>query len=94
MQRTVKGTKFTYVENTLTENNEIVSALRIIVVNESDPKKAYKLAAKTLGHNFHPIKTEEHAKTYILDDEIFFKYAKPIDENKNTDNESKENEGV
>lgn len=46
MQRTVKFTKFTYVENELTENNEIVSAIKTVTVPENDDKKALRMAIK------------------------------------------------
>lgn len=74
MQRTVKFTKFTYVENELTENNEIVSAIKTVTVPENDDKKALKMATKKVGV-FVPLKTEKEEKLYRLDDEIFFKYA-------------------
>lgn len=78
MRRTVKGTKFTYAKSEMV-NGEIKTEIRSIVVNEKDPKKAYREAVKTLGHNFDPIATEEVEKLYILDDVIFFQYAKEAD---------------
>lgn len=74
MQRTVKFTRFTYVENELTENNEIVSVIKTVMVPENDDKKALKMAIKKVGV-FVPLKTEKAEKLYKLDDEIFFKYA-------------------
>lgn len=79
MQRTVKFTKFTYVENELTENNEIVSAIKTVTVPENDDKKALKMAIKKVGV-FVPLKTEKTEKLYKLDDEIFFKYAVEVTE--------------
>ena len=77
MQRTVKFTKFTYVENELTEKNEIVSAIKTVTVPENDDKKALKMATKKVGV-FVPLKTEKIEKLYRLDDEIFFKYAEEV----------------
>ena len=79
MQRTVKFTKFTYVENEITENNEIVSAIKTVTVPENDDKKALRMAIKKVGV-FVPLKTEKTEKLYKLDDEIFFKYADDVTE--------------
>ena len=79
MQRTVKFTKFTYVENEITENNEIVSAIKTVTVPENDDKKALKMATKKVGI-FVPLKTEKTEKLYKLDDDIFFKYAVEVTE--------------
>lgn len=79
MQRTVKFTKFTYVENELTENNEVVSAIKTVTVPENDDKKALRLAIKKVGV-FVPLKTEKTEKLYKLDDDIFFKYAVEVTE--------------
>lgn len=79
MQRTVKFTKFTYVENEITENNEIVSAIKTVTVPENDDKKALKMAFKEVGM-FVPLKTEKIEKLYKLDDDIFFKYAVEVTE--------------
>lgn len=79
MQRTVKFTKFTYVENELTENNEIVSTIKTVTVPENDDKKALKMAFKKVGV-FVPLKTEKTEKLYKLDDVIFFKYAVEVTE--------------
>ena len=79
MQRTVKFTKFTYVENEITENNEIVSAIKTVTVPENDDKKTLKMAFKEVGM-FVPLKTEKIEKLYKLDDDIFFKYAVEVTE--------------
>lgn len=79
MQRTVKFTKFTYVENELTENNEIVSAIKTVTVPENDDKKALRMAIKKIGV-FVPLKTEKTEKIYKLDDDIFFAYAVEVTE--------------
>lgn len=74
MQRTVYSTKFTYVKNTLTDDGQIKSELATHIVHETDEKKALKKAVKEIGM-FAPIKSEKVSDLYILDDEIFFKYA-------------------
>lgn len=74
MQRTVKSTVFTYAKNELTEKGEIRATLATIEVAETDEKKALKKAVKAVGM-FQPLKVETHEELYILDDEIFFKYA-------------------
>lgn len=74
MQRTVYSTKFTYVENEIHEDGSISSAVRTHIVHETDEKKALKKAVKEIGY-FAPIKTEKISALYVLDDEIFFKYA-------------------
>lgn len=78
MQRTVKSTRFTYVVNEIDSNNNISSRLETITIHESNPEKALKKAVKDIGY-FAPLKTEEISTLYILDDEIFFKYARIAD---------------
>ena len=78
MQRTVKSTKFTFARVTLNEKNEIETNLDTITVMEIDPKKALKKAFKEVG-TFAPIKTEICEDLYVLDDDVFFKYAKKVE---------------
>jgi len=77
MQRTVNSTKFTYVQNTI-ENGEIKSELKEVVVRETDEKKALRKAYKEVG-NFVPIKVEQVSELYVLEDDIFFKYAHKVE---------------
>lgn len=86
MQRTVKTTIFTYAKTTLNEKGEVQAELAKIEVAESDEKKALRKAVKQIGL-FAPLKTETKETLYKLDDDIFFKYAKPV-----TDEEKKEEE--
>ena len=74
MQRTVKSTRFTYAETEIL-NGELVAKVAEIKVTETDEKRAYKKAAKTLGKNFTPLKSEIVEDLWVLDDDIFFKYA-------------------
>lgn len=75
MQRTVYSTKFTYVENTIKEDGQITAEIKSVTIHETDEKKALKKAVKEIGM-FAPIKTEKVSELYVLDDDIFFKYAK------------------
>lgn len=75
MQRTVYSTKFTYAHTTINEDNTLTTELKTITVHETDEKKALKKAFKEVG-NFAPLKTEKVSALYVLDDDIFFKYAK------------------
>ena len=81
MQRTVYSTKFTYAVNEINEKGELSARLEEIVVHESDPKKALKMAIKSVGY-FAPLKTESISELYVLDDDIFFKYATVKTDNK------------
>ena len=75
MQRTVYGKRFTYAKNTINEKGELTAELATIEIPEKDEKRAYKMASKQIG-NFAPLKVEDYSKLYVLDDDIFFKYAK------------------
>lgn len=78
MQRTVKGTKFTYVHNAISEDGSITCEVRTVEVPETDPKKALKKAFKEVG-TFAPLKTETTETLWVLDDETFFKYAHKVE---------------
>lgn len=81
MQRTVKATKFTYAVNELNEQGELASRIATIEIPETDPKKALRKAFKEIG-TFAPLKTETTESLYVLDDEIFFKYAEKVEPKK------------
>lgn len=78
MQRTVYSTRITYAKTELNENNELVATMDTITVHETDEKKALKVATKKLGL-FNPLKIEKTSALYVLDDDIFFKYAKRVE---------------
>ncbi len=78
MQRTVKGTRFTYANVTI-ENGDVKTDIKTIDVPETDEKRAYKKASKMLGKNFTPIATETTETLWMLEDEIFFKYVHIVD---------------
>ena len=78
MQRTVKQTKLIYADSVLNEEGVLETRLNEIVVNEANPKKALKMAFKKVGL-FKPLKVETVENLYVLDDEIFFKYAQKVE---------------
>lgn len=84
MQRTVYSTKITYAKMEVDRDGNLLSHLDTIVIHETDEKKAIKQAVKKLGM-FQPIKVEKISALYVLDDEIFFKYAKIQQDNTSTD---------
>lgn len=75
MQRTVYSTKFTYVDSKVNPDGTITANLATIEIPETDEKRAYKKARDILNHDFHPIITEKVSALWVLDDDIFFKYA-------------------
>lgn len=77
MQRTAKTTRYTYAKVTI-ENGQTKIDVRKVDVTETDPKKAYKLAVKTIGHSFDPISTEVIETLWYMPDELWFKYATPV----------------
>ena len=81
MQRTVKSTKFTYGVNELDEKGNILVKVATVEIPETDEKKALKKAFKQVG-TFAPLKVETVEKLYVLDDEIFFKYATVAEQSK------------
>lgn len=78
MQRTVKATKFTYAVNELLENGTLAGRIETVEVPETDEKKALKKAFKKVGP-FTPLATEITETLYVLDDDIFFKYAQKVE---------------
>ena len=78
MQRTVKGTRISYAVSEVKNDGTLTATLHYVDVAETDEKKAYRKAVKQLGFNFTPLKYEPFETLYILDDAIFFQYAKPV----------------
>ena len=78
MQRTIKGTRFTYAKNEINEKGQLSATLATIDVMETDNKRALKKAFKEVG-TFAPLKTETFEKLFVLDDDIFFQYAKEVE---------------
>lgn len=81
MQRTVKGTHYTYIHAEMRDGAP-VAEIRTVEVPESDPKKALRAVAK-LGVTPTAILSAEIVENlYKLDDEIFFKYAVKVEGSK------------
>ena len=78
MQRTIKGIRISYAVSEVKEDGTLTATLHYIDIAETDEKKAYKKAVKQLGFNFTPLKYEPFETLYVLDDAIFFEYAKPV----------------
>lgn len=85
MKRTVHSTRFTFVNAELIDG-ELVTSLGTIEVPEKNEKKAFKMAVKKMGI-FKPVKVEHVSTLYILDDEIFFKYAVKADDTEDDSND-------
>ena len=73
MQRTVKGTKYTYAKAELV-NGSIVTKQGTNIVMETDRKKARKQLAKNVGECV-VVKTEDYEKTTYLADDLYFALA-------------------
>lgn len=91
MQRTVHGTKVIYGVLDRDENGSICIAEREYKSTEKDENKAKKSFRKS-----HPddaiLRTEPFTDLYMLDDDIFFKYAKVVtDTDENTATDTDEN---
>lgn len=79
MQRTVKSTRFTYAKVTINSDGTTATELQTVEVPETNETKAYKRAVKKVGIYFTPLKMEVVENVYVLEDEIFFKYAHIVD---------------
>lgn len=78
MQRTVNSTIVTYAETTLNPDGTPNTELKTVEVDETAPKAVLKSAIKSVGHYIQPLKLEIRKRVFVLDDEIFFKYAKEV----------------
>lgn len=78
MQRTVKGTRLYYGITEVQSDGTLKATMAHVDVAETDAKKAYRKAVKQLGYNFTVIKSETFETLYVLDDAIFFEFAKPV----------------
>ena len=82
MQRTVHGTNVIYGVLDRDENGNICIAERVYKSTEKDENKAKKAFRKT-----HPddaiLRCEPFSDLYLLDDDIFFKYATVAEKTEN-----------
>lgn len=77
MQRTVKATKinFAIIEQV---DGELTTRTDSAIINDSNEEKAVKKFRKS-NPNACVLSTATIEKLYVLDDEIFFQYAKPVE---------------
>ena len=80
MQRTVKSTKVIFAKVEIDNNGQLMSTLGEHIVHTTDEKRAIKETKKMVGE-VAVVKTETVEKLWVLDDEIFLKYAKPVETN-------------
>lgn len=78
MQRTVKSTKVIFAKVEMDNEGNLASVKGENIVHTTDEKKAIKETKKTYGE-VAIIKTETVEKLWVLDDEIFFEYAHPVE---------------
>ena len=78
MQRTVHGTTIKFATVEKDTNGQLAIVEHNYKSTEKDTKKAVKEFRKNYP-NDAIISTEEFTQLYVLDDEIFFKYAVPVD---------------
>ena len=84
MQRTVHETHFNVAKVVAKEDGTYACEIFTVFVPETDEKKARKLLEKKIGE-CQVLKAEEKTALYILDDEIFFKYATRIEPKETTE---------
>ena len=86
MQRTVKGTRVNLAKMEIVKGQIAVADVKSVVYPNTPEEKAIKKAQKdNLGYGV--ISAEPHEQLYVLDDAIFFKYAKAVEpKTENTEN--------
>lgn len=90
MQRTIHGTNIFYGVVQRDENGNVWMENRVYKSTEKDENKAKKEFRK--HHTDEAIfACEPFSDLYILDDEIFFKYAKVAEKTENTATDTTEN---
>ena len=78
MQRTVKGIRVNLAKMEMVEGAIVVADTKTITYSNTDEKTAIKRATKAnIGYGV--VSTEPFEQMYVLDDEIFFKYAKAVE---------------
>ena len=88
MQRTVKGIKVNLGKFAIVDGKPAIIAEKTVTfANMSEENAIKKAVKKNIGYGV--ISTEKFETLYVLDDEIFFKYAKPVDP-KNAKSENSE----
>lgn len=78
MQRTVKGVRVNLAKMGMVENQITITDTKSVVYANTDEKTAIRKATKAnIGYGV--ISVEPFEQLYILDDEIFFKYATAVE---------------
>lgn len=77
MQRTVKATEITFAKVEMV-NGELTTHLETKEIPETDEKKAIRKLTKEVG-NVAIVSTRTVENLWVLDDEIFFKYAHKVE---------------
>ena len=78
MQRTVKGIKVHLGKFAMVEGKPTIIGEKIVTFANTTEENAIKKAVKK-NIGFGVISTEKFETLYVLDDDIFFKYAKPVE---------------
>ena len=85
MQRTVKGTRVHLAKMEMVDGSIAIAETKTETYANTDEKTAVKKATKAnIGYGV--ISTETFEQKYILDDEIFFKYAVAVTPEEKTEN--------
>lgn len=78
MQRTVKGIKVNLGKFAIVDGKPtLIGEKTVTFANTTEENAIKKAVKKNIG--FGVISTEKIETLYVLDDEIFFKYAKPVE---------------
>ena len=84
MQRLVDERRIGYAEIEKVNGEFVVKDASVNIRNEKNADKAEKKAIKEVGR-VQILSNEQYRVLYMLDDEIFFKHAKPVKAFKVTD---------
>lgn len=77
MQRTVKGTRVNLAKMEVVNGQIAIADVKSVVYPNTPEEKAIKKAQKeNIGYGV--ISAEPHEQLYFLPDDIFFKYATPV----------------
>lgn len=78
MQRTVKGVRVNLAKMGMVDNQITITDTKTVTFANTDEKTAIKKATK-LNIGYGVISVEPFEQLYVLDDEIFFKYATAVE---------------
>lgn len=78
MQRTVKGVRVNLAKMEMVDNQIAIADTKTVTFANTDEKTAIRKATK-LNVGYGVVSVEPFEQLYILDDEIFFKYATAVE---------------